>query len=165
MKWIAKRIIIMLVVVVTQACALSAHIGGLHTQAKDRQVMLDDCRGDSYVYSAGKMRKGWLTYKGKRYYAHHTGSESYPEGSVTKNAFRVKNGKLYFFDASGAKITHSTKYIILNRKGTSVHYILTPGDPDYRYNANRHIYQIRKNGHWERTGGRCYPVGLIDWQR
>lgn len=132
-----------------------------------RNGMYTDAQGNTYIYKHGKMRLGWVTYKGHRYYCHYSKSRMYPKGAIAKNTYRVKNNKLYYFDDKGRKITKDTRYIGLNRHSTSVHYIYAPGmgGRRYRYNANHKRYQyLTDSGKWKDTGKRCYPYGMIDWQ-
>lgn len=125
-----------------------------------------DAAGNIYIYRHGKPRTGWFTYKGRRYYGHKSKSRMYPVGAVARNTFREKNGKLYYFGDDGGKQTHDSRYITINKKGTSVHYIYAPGIiRRYRYNVNHKRYQyLNDAGRWEDVGMQCWPQGMIDWQ-
>lgn len=124
-----------------------------------------DAQGHIYIMKHGKPRTGWFTYHGKRYYGHKTSSLSYPKGSVTTDAIRIKNNKMYYFGHDGKKQTKSSRYITLNRHSTSIKY-LTAGRMT-RYNANKRTYQwLNPNsGRWEDTGMLCLPYGSIDFQK
>ena len=135
-------------------------------EAAPRNGRVTDNAGNTYVYKHGKLQTGWFTYHGKRYYGHKTKSRLYPKGAICKNAYRVKNGKMYYFGDDGAKQTRSSRYITLNKHSTSVHYIHAPGMiRRYRYNANHRRYQyLNDKGKWKDTGMQCWPYGMIDWQ-
>ena len=124
-----------------------------------------DPAGHIYIMRHGRPRTGHFKYHGKWYYGHKTSSSSYPKGSCTADALRIRHGKMYYFKSNGQKQTKSSRYITLNRHSTSVKY-LTAGRMS-RYNANRRCYQwLNPNsGRWEDTGMLCYPYGSIDWQK
>jgi len=125
----------------------------------------DPKTGHVYIMKNGKPRTGYFKYHGKTYYGHKTSSSSYPKGSCTTDALRIRHGKMYYFKSNGQKQTKSSRYIKLNHHSTSVKY-LTAGRMS-RYNANRRCYQwLNPNsGRWEDTGMACYPYGSIDWQK
>lgn len=114
---------------------------------------------------------GYFQIRGKTYYAHHSRSQMYEVGELATNTYRVRDNKMYYFGPDGAMVTRktsrnrSTRYIDFNRDG-SVHYIYPAGRGDVweRYNANRHCFQIYKDGEWQDTGMQCWPYGWIDWQ-
>ena len=126
-----------------------------------------DRTGHIYIMRNGKPRTGWFKYHGKTYYGHKTSSPSYPKGSVTTDAFRIRNNKIYYFKHNGQKMTHSSKYIELRRGGTSVKYIYY-GDTGarWRYNAKVHRYQVWNpgTGRYEDIGMQVWPDGSIDAQ-
>ena len=135
-----------------------------------RNGLYTDSYGYTYIYKHGKMKTGWVHYKGHDYYAHQTGSSYYPKGSVVKSGYRVKNNKLYYFNHKGHKQTKSTKFVILNKNRTSVHYIYAPnidGSLEYRFNANHRRYQHydKRTKKWRDVGMQCFPYGAIDWQK
>ena len=108
----------------------------------------------------------WIDPKTGHVYIMKNGKpSSYPKGSCTTDALRIRHGKMYYFKSNGQKQTKSSRYIKLNRHSTSVKY-LTAGRMS-RYNANRRCYQwLNPNsGRWEDTGMACYPYGSIDWQK
>lgn len=127
--------------------------------------------GYTYILRNGKPRTGWITYRGKRYYAHKTKSRLYDRGAVVRNACKVKNGKMYYFDLSGAKITKNTRtpyeFYELNRHSTSIRYIYrTTGSMRgaARYNCmNHHMQCQRPSGKWKNDGWGYWWDG-IDWQ-
>ncbi len=140
---------------------------GVMAQAKDappRNGRYEDAAGNIYIYKHGEPRKGWFTYHGRRYYGHESNSCVYPAGSVTRDAFRIKNGRLYYFKGDGTKQTKRSENIILNHNSTSVRYIKMPGPVPYRFNVRLRRYQYKTGGRWKDTGMQCWPYGQIDWQ-
>lgn len=95
---------------------------------------------------------GWFG----RYYVHQ-------DGTVTRNGYRWKGKKLYYFDNDGKYITRSTRWIILNNDN-SVKYIRFPYSNE-RYNVKRQIYQIWKDGHWKETGHQTNVWWMCDWRK
>lgn len=161
-KAVAKLILIVAILLIMATFA--AVLAEAKTPRNGKRM---DAQGNIYIYKHGKLKTGWFTYHGKRYYGHKTKSACYPVGSVTQQGFRLKNGKMYYFGRGGAKLTHNDRYIGLNRHSTSVHYIYAPGmgGRRYRYNANRRRYQYLTNsGRWIDTGNQCYPYGMMDFQ-
>ena len=122
-----------------------------------------DAQGNIYIYKHGRLQTGWFKYHGKWYYGHKSKSVMYPKGAVARNTYRVRNGRMYYFTDSGAKLVKSTKFIKLFRGRTSVHYIQIPGSDD-RFNARTQRWQRLVNGKWKDTGMQCWPYGWIDWQ-
>ena len=106
-------------------------------------------------------RTGWVGDK----YIHKTKSAMYDRGEPTKDAYRWKGNKLYYFGHNGHMLRHSTKYIKLN-KDHSVHYIYTPGtNHNDRYNARLMRYQKRtRKGHWKEYGMQTNVWWMCDWQ-
>lgn len=146
------------------------HVGAVDAEAKKRSnsgiVYTDNVTGDTYVCdSNGKIRTGWIKAGKDTYYAHKSKSYLYPKGAVAKNTFRIKNGKMYYFDKNGKLSKKDSRYIGLN-KDHSVHYVYMPGMiRRYRYNANHKRYQyLKDNGKWVDVGSQCYPYGMIDQQ-
>lgn len=126
-----------------------------------------DKAGHIYILRHGKPRTGWFRYHGKLYYGHKTSSTSYPKGSVTTDAFRIRNGRLYYMQHDGRKMTHSSEFIKLRKGGTSVRYIYFADEGSrWRYNARLHRYQSKDpgTGRWEDVGMQCWPYGQIDAQ-
>lgn len=138
------------------------------TEAKTpRNGRTRDAQGNIYIYKHGKLQTGWFKYHGKTYYGHKTKSACYPKGSVARNTYRVRNGRMYYLTDTGAKLTKDSRYIGLYKHHTSVHYIYAPGmgGRRYRYNAGHRRYQyLQDNGKWTDTGNQCWPWGMIDWQ-
>ncbi len=129
--------------------------------------------GSIYATSEGRYfseEAGYFQIRGKTYYAYHSKSAMYEKGELATNVYRVRDNKLYYFGPDGAMVTRktsrnrSTRYIDFNRDG-SVHYIYPAGRGEVweRYNANRHCFQIYKDGEWQDAGMQCWPYGLIDW--
>lgn len=98
-------------------------------------------------------------------YIHKTKSAMYDRGEPTKDAYRWRNGKLYYFRHDGHMLRHSTKYIKLNRND-SVKYIYFPGtNHNERYNVRLKRYQVRKkNGHWKTVGQQTNIWWMCDMQ-
>ncbi len=143
-------------------------IFGVSTFAKSsvpRNGRYIDGQGCVYIMKHGKPRTGWFKYHGKTYYGHKTESACYPKGSVSQNTFRVKHGRMYFFNNKGEKITRDIDYVKLRHHRTSVHYVLIPGTPWMRYNAKHKRYQYLRGSKWCDVGMQCYPNGWIDWQK
>lgn len=135
----------------------------------DRMVVKS---GHIYIYnSKGKPRTGWITYKGKRYYAHKTTSRKYPKGSVTVDQCRVKNGKMYYMDSNGRKVTKNTKsggcFYEMCGRGPSIRYIYRTRGARRgatRYNCiNHHLQYLNSKNKWVNDGWGYWWDG-IDWQ-
>lgn len=165
---VKKKIALILEAVIIMGIVLMGLLFTVRADAKSthRNGKVTDAQGNTYIYKNGKLKTGWFTWKGNRYYAHKTKSRMYPRGSICKNTYRVKNGKMYYFGQDGSKQTKSSRYITINKRGTSVHYIHAPGMiRRYRYNCNRHRYQyLDDKGKWINDGEKCWPEGMIDWQ-
>lgn len=103
-------------------------------------------------------------YVGNRY-LHKTKSAMYDRGEPTKDAYRWKGNKLYYFGHNGNMLRHSTKYIKLNHND-SVKYIYSPGtNHNERYNVRLRRYQVRKkNGHWKTVGQQTNIWWMCDMQ-
>ena len=164
-KWIVKILAVM---------AIAAIMVGIHpdidAHAKTKHTVMvsGDWQGNIYIEKDGKQMCGWFKIGNKTYYGHKTKSYSYPKGSLCTRAYRVNNGKMYYFDENGVMVTKDTAkmpHVSFNKDG-SVHYIYAPGMiRRYRYNANRKRYQyLTDNGKWVDDGMQCYPEGMIDWQ-
>lgn len=106
-------------------------------------------------------RTGWVGDK----YIHKTKSAMYDRGEPTKDAYRWRGNKLYYFGDDGKILRSNTKYIKLN-KDHSVHYIYTPGtNHNDRYNARLMRYQKRtRKGHWKEYGMQTNVWWMCDWQ-
>ncbi len=103
-------------------------------------------------------------YVGDRY-IHKTKSAMYDKGEPTRNAYRWRGDKLYYYGNSGRQLRHNTKYIKLHRND-SVKYIYTPGtNHNERYNVKHMRYQKRKkNGHWMDVGMQTNIWWMCDMQ-
>ena len=164
-KWLSKIFAIVLIAV-SIACAhpdVDAYAKTKHTI-----VFGWDWQGNLYIEKDCKQMRGWFKIGNKTYYGHKTKSYSYPRGSLCTRAYRVKNGKMYYFDENGVMVTKNTPKmpnVTFNKNG-SVHYIYSNGMiRRYRYNANRKRYQyLNDDGKWIDIGMQCYPYGMIDWQ-
>lgn len=122
--------------------------------------------GEMYIVINGKVRTGWIRFRGKTYYAHTTASQMYLKGELCRNTYRVRKGKMYYFGDDGAMVTKEMKYVSFNKDG-SVKEIYPSGRMirRYRYNANRRRYQwLNDSGKWTDVGMQCWPEGSIDWQ-
>lgn len=110
-------------------------------------------------------RSGWIKQDGDTYYIHKTQSYAYKAGEPTKSAYRWRNGKLYYFGASGKMQKHSSKYIKLN-KDDSVKFVYTPGTNHCeRYNVKLRRYQrLTKRCRWKSVGIQCNVWWMCDWQ-
>ena len=145
---------------------LTIFIFAMVTEAKTTGIMSMDEEGR--IYST---QTGYFTVQGKTYYAHHSKSALYDKGELATRTYRVRNGKMYYFDKDGVMVkkkssrNRTTRYIDFNRDG-SVHYIFPAGygEPHERYNANRRRFQVRKGNRWIDTGMQVWPYGWIDWQ-
>ena len=164
-KWMVKIFAVMAIVAV---------MAGIHPNidayAKTKHIIMEsgDYEGNTYIEKDGKKMYGWFNIGNKTYYAHKTTSYCYPRGSICKREYRVKNGKMYYFDETGAMVKKNTRRmprVTFNKDG-SVHYIYAPGlIRRYRYNANHKRYQYYTDkGKWIDVGSQCYPYGMIDWQ-
>lgn len=117
----------------------------------------------SMVVEASTVKSYCTGWVGDRY-IHKTKSAMYDIGEPTKDAYRWRGNKLYYFTHSGNKLRHSTKYIKV-KKG-EVKYIYTPGtNHNERYNVKLKRYQKRrKNGHWKTVGNQTNIWWMCDMQ-
>lgn len=123
--------------------------------------------GNSYINKDGELVTGWIRIRGKLYYAYKEDHTENPKGSLAKNVYRIRNGKLYYLGEDGSQVTKEMRYVAFNRDG-SAHYIYPSGRMirRERYNANHKRYQyLDDNGHWKDTGMQCWPMGLIDTKK
>lgn len=165
MKFRIKRRIAFIIAAV-MVLMITTMIVCMITEAKTTGIMSMDEEGR--IYST---QTGYFTVQGKTYYAHHSKSAMYDKGELVTRTYRVRNGKMYYFDKNGVMVTRkssrnrTTRCIDFNRDG-SVHYIFPAGygEPHERYNANRRRFQVLKHGKWYDTGMQCWPYGWIDWQ-
>jgi len=97
-------------------------------------------------------------------YIHKTKSAMYDIGEPTRDAYRWRGNKLYYFTHSGKILKHSTKYIKV--KGGEVEFIYTPGtNHNERYNVRYMQYQKRKkDGHWMFVGMQTNIWWMCDMQ-
>lgn len=163
-KWLSKIFVIALI-----AVSLACIHPDVDACAKTKHMIVEifDNKGNMFIEKDGKQMRGWFKIGNKTYYAHKTKSHYFPKGSVCTRTYRIRNGKMYYFDKHGVMVTKNTRKmpnVTFNRNG-SVHYIYTLYNPKSRYNANRQRYQIRKRGKWVDVGMQCYPYGMIDWQK
>jgi hypothetical protein len=102
-------------------------------------------------------------YIGDRY-LHKTKSAMYDRGEPTRNAYRWRGGRLYYYGNNGRQLRHSTKYIKVS-KG-HVDFIYVPGtNHNERYNVKHRRYQKRKrNGHWADIGQQTNVWWMCDLQ-
>ena len=117
----------------------------------------------SMVVEASTVKPYCTGLVGERY-IHKTKSAMYDIGEPTKDAYRWRGNKLYYFTHSGRKLRHSTKYVKV-KKG-EVEYIYTPGtNHNERYNVRLKRYQKRKkNGHWKAVGQQTNIWWMCDMQ-
>ena len=110
-------------------------------------------------------RTGLYKRGGYWYYGHKTKSALYDVGDLTRDSFRIINGKYYYFLHDGKMLTHNTHYIKLNRDH-SVKYIYTPGTrKKHRFNVELRLGQYKKHGRWITETGMQYDLyGQIDMQ-
>ena len=164
----AKRTMILAMVLILILTALP--MTALAAGKKPKTGMWTDGKGYTYIYKNGKLQTGWITYKGNRYYAHKTKGAA-PKGSLTKDAVRVKNGHMYYFDSNGKKITKTTRtlyaqYEVKGHGSTKVLYIYkTRGSRrgQTRYNCEKRRYEYKTGGKWK-TLEKGWWSG-IDWQK
>lgn len=110
-------------------------------------------RGETY-------HLGWID----NMYLHKTKSAMYDIGEPTRDAYRWRGNKLYYFTHNGKILRHSTKYIKV--KGGEVEFIYTPGtNHNERYNVRYMQYQKRKkDGHWMLVGMKTNIWWMCDMQ-
>lgn len=103
---------------------------------------------------------GWID----NMYLHKTKSAMYDIGEPTRDAYRWRGDKLYYFTHNGKILKHSTKYIKV--KGGEVEFIYTPGtNHNERYNVRYMQYQKRKkDGHWMIVGMKTNIWWMCDMQ-
>ena len=159
-----KKRRVSLIIACVMAFMIAAVLVCMIAEAKTpRNGEVEDVSGNVYIYKHGKLQTGYFRYKGRTYYGHRTKSACYPVGSIAKSTYRVRNGRMYYFDEKGRKITRSTKYIKLFPHRTSVHYIQPPASNE-RFNARTQRWQRRVNGKWKSVGMQNWPYGWVDWQ-
>jgi hypothetical protein len=103
---------------------------------------------------------GWID----NMYLHKTKSAMYDIGEPTRDAYRWRGNKLYYFTHNGKILRHSTKYIKV--KGGEVEFIYTPGtNHNERYSVRYMRYQKRKkDGHWMFVGMQTNIWWMCDMQ-
>ena len=133
-----KIMILMLIFLLTIPCEAST-------------VLVGQSYGSDEIIVSGA--SGWSG----RYYVHR-------DGTVTRNEYRWKGNKLYYFGNDGKYITRSTTYIKLN-KDHSVRYIYTAGC-NYleRFNVRKLRYENKIHGEWMETGHQTNVWWMCDWR-
>lgn len=115
--------------------------------------------GNVYISETGWIRIGSATY-----YVHETKSRMYDRYEACRNAYRWRDGKLYYFGDDGKMAKHSTQDMKLSHDH-SVRYIYTPGTGRReRYNAKLRRYQIKTSGGWRTVGNETFVWWMCDWQ-
>lgn len=115
--------------------------------------------GNVYISETGWIRIGSATY-----YVHKTKSRMYDRYEACRNAYRWRDGKLYYFGDDGKMAKHSTQDMKLSHDH-SVRYIYTPGTGRReRYNAKLRRYQIKTSGGWRTVGNETFIWWMCDWQ-
>ena len=118
---------------------------------------------------AENVRTGLYKRGGHWYYGHKTNSALYKAGDLTRDSFRIIDGKYYYFCHDGRMLTHSTHYLKV-RKGRNgkydVKYVYTPGTgKKRRFNVDLRLGQYKKHGRWITETGMQYDLyGQIDMQ-
>ena len=107
---------------------------------------------------------GWIRIGSDAYYVHETKSRMYDRYEACRNAYRWRDGKLYYFGDDGKMAKHSTRDMKL-APDHSVRYIYTPGTGHReRYNAKLRRYQIKTSGAWCTVGNETFVWWMCDWQ-
>lgn len=148
-------LILAIVAFATAASAKTRDTGGIFTGADGRTRRM----------SKGKPKVGLYRVGEDLYYGHKTSTAQYKRGMVTADAFRIIDGRLYYFCTDGKMLRKDTGYIKL-RPDHSVLYIYTPGTGrTERYNALERRYEIKGPQGWKLVEGMQYwPEGAIDGQ-
>ena len=158
MKKITAIIMLMLIL-----CCISAEAKEKHTI----MVQSETETGNTFISKDGETVTGWIRIQGKLHYAYKENHPGNPKGSLAKNTYRIRKGKMYYLGEDGAQVTKEMRYIAFNRDG-SVHYIYPAGRMirRERFNANHKRYQwLDDHGHWKDTGMQCWPMGLVDTKK
>lgn len=114
-------------------------------------------------------RIGLYKRGGHWYYGHKTNSALYKIGDLTRDSFRIIDGKYYYFCHDGRMLTRNTHYMTV-RKGRNglydVKYVYYPGtNKKSRFNVDLRRGQDKKNGRWITETGMQYDLyGQIDMQ-
>lgn len=107
---------------------------------------------------------GWIRIGNDTYYVHMTKSRMYDRYEACRNAYRWRDGKLYYFGDDGKMAKHSTQDMKLSHDH-SVRYIYTQGTGHReRYNAKLRRYQIKTRGGWRTVGNETFVWWMCDWQ-
>lgn len=108
-------------------------------------------------------RLGLYRKHGNYYYAHKTSSPRYKKGDLSRECFRIINGKWYYFRKSGKMQKRDSHYIDIRHRDYSVRYIYTPGtNRQQRYSTKLNRYQVKVGRHWMEVGMQCYYGPLDD---
>lgn len=108
---------------------------------------------------------GWIRIGNDTYYVHETKSRMYDRYEACRNAYRWRDGKLYYFGDDAKMAKHSTRDMKLSHDH-SVRYIYTPGTGHReRYNAKLRRYQIKVSGTWCTVGNETFAWWMCDWQQ
>ena len=161
-----KRIARALVVVIIAATIIGAV---LITNVYADTVGIQGNGWDERHEAAKNPRTGLYKRGGHWYYGHMTKSALYKVGDLTRDSFRIIDGKYYYFCHNGRMLTRNTHYMTV-RKGRNglydVKYVYYPGTgKKSRFNVDLRRGQDKKNGRWiTETGMRYDLYGQIDMQ-
>lgn len=162
-----KRRIARALVVVIVAAALAGAALAVNVYADT--VGIQGNRWDERHEAAKNPGTGLYKRGGHWYYGHKTNSALYNVGDLTRDSFRIIDGKYYYFLHDGRMLTHNTHYMTV-RKGRNgkfdVKYIYFPGTGrKSRFNVDLRRGQDKKHGRWITETGMPYDLyGQIDMQ-
>ena len=162
-KRVARALVVVIVAAVIAAVAL---VMDVHAATDTGAV-----QGEYTVrhVAVKKLRTGLYKSGGHWYYGHETASALYNVGDLTRDSFRIIDGKYYYFCHDGRMLTRDTHYMTV-RKGhdgkADVIHIYTPGTgKKSRFNVDLRRGQTKKHGRWITETGMPYDLyGQIDMQ-
>lgn len=124
--------------------------------------------GDIFIVKNGKLRSGWVNFKGATYYCHKTESLEYPKYSVYAGGYKIIHGKWYCFDSLGRLVKKDTRSLDIRSKDHSVRYIYGTSmkSRGLRYSTSARRYQeMDEKGKWHDVGMEIVPAGWANTQR
>lgn len=122
--------------------------------------------GDRFIVKDGKLRSGWVKFRGRTYYCHKTESLDYPKYSMYSGGFKILGGKWYCFDNAGRLITKDTTTLDIRSKDHTIRYVYIPGNYRLRYStAHRRYQEMDAAGKWHDAGMEIIPAGWANTQR
>ena len=166
-KKIANALVILIAVATLIGIAL---VTDVYAAADSSAVSMQAGHGTKRHDTVKKPKTGLYKRGGHWYYGHETKSMLYGIGDLTRDSFRIINGKYYYFRYDGRMLEHSTHYLKLGKRDKSgkrhVKYVYMAGTgKKTRFNVKLRRMQYKKHGKWRTEPGMQYDLyGQIDMQ-